>query len=153
MIIGNIFSKKSIKKCIFTSNYKIMAKKVEVKPKNKEVKPKTAVSKIIEKITPKKQEEKVDEVVELVKDAPMVQILKYLAKSNSDILIKINDVLIDVGLPLQQTKLLLEKMKHDGLINIQNNYQNLGNVSLSGEQNLNNVVVKAMITTKGLQSL
>lgn len=130
-----------------------MAKKVEVKPKNKEVKPKTAVSKIIEKITPKKQEEKVDEVVELVKDAPMVQILKYLAKSNSDILIKINDVLIDVGLPLQQTKLLLEKMKHDGLINIQNNYQNLGNVSLSGEQNLNNVVVKAMITTKGLQSL
>lgn len=130
-----------------------MAKKTEANTKSKEVKPKTAVSKIIEKITPKKQEEKVDEVVELVKDAPMVQILKYLAKSNSDILIKINDVLIDVGLPLQQTKLLLEKMKHDGLINIQNNYQNLGNVSLSGEQNLNNVVVKAMITTKGLQSL
>lgn len=127
-----------------------MAKKIEEKPKSKAVKPKTIVEKVIEKITPPQKEEIVQEAVP---DEPKLQILKFLSKSNSDIFIKINDVLSGTGLSLQETKLLLEKMKHDGLINIHSNYHNLGNVSLSGEQNLNNVVVKAVITNKGLNSI
>lgn len=77
--------------------------------------------------------------------------LKFLAKS--DTTIPVNEFFKDQELSSQQIMLMLEDLKHKGLINVTRNAFSLGNSVGGVVSTISNTIVKASITEAGKKSI
>jgi len=77
--------------------------------------------------------------------------LKFLAKS--DATIPVNQFFKDQELSSQQIMLMLEDLKHKGLINVTRNAFSLGNSMGGVVSTISNTIVKASITEAGKKSI